>query len=750
MNNKNDKNNTSSSHIFTALSSMYSTNLGSGAAKNTNDIFSDSTHPTTTNPTTTNSTTTNSTTTNPTIMNPTITNPTTTNPKTTNPTIPTSDTIPLTVLNGVGILRQVINNKQQKKVENFLTMGNPKIDFFKKVYYRYYNFSTQSFSIPCKGRNYLEYNEETKLICTLGNKADLLGKIYLNITLPKVVTNNENKLSYIRNLGLGIIKNIELKIKGQTISRLDGKKIYILNKMLNQSSNVRLGNNNIDISIEKMKYSSTSTDKLYNTPIDIQTETLIVPLPLGFSKHTTQYLPLFLFKTDDIRVHITLRALNEIYTVQTFDKNYWYYAKEQNISGYSLPNTVKQFRKDAIKNTDMSNVSDYPTFKFGEQTKYKNVGDHHTRSPFYLKRYESRKTTLPNTSITGQNIKHNLYECCSSSFPTSTTFNYNIQCSLEVDQIFLDTELKQKFNEMFIYSYLFEHCIEDKTFVHKTFSGKNKLIINFINPIKNILLGIERSDNDIRNEWLNFTNYEDSTLTEEKILKYQDNWWFSAISGTKLTTSETVTTLGGTSTLTIVPDNFQEFLFRYGPYGEAGDYSDISGVIKNNMPIVGPGFSNWPNAIQPHERLYTIKEINEFRSIWRYRAASDIPNINVTNLQSTWKESPLDTMEIVFHNNIREEVKPSIYYNMLQPYKYSNNMLDPGLFLYSFSIDNDNIQPHGSYQLKSVLHFILHVDLNESQTFNNNTNSFSITPYALCYNIIEMKQDTFSLLYYNY
>ena len=33
---------------------------------------------------------------------------------------------------------------------------------------------------------------------------------------------------------------------------------------------------------------------------------------------------------------------------------------------------VEQFRKDAIKNTDMSNVSDYSTFKFGEQTKYKN------------------------------------------------------------------------------------------------------------------------------------------------------------------------------------------------------------------------------------------------------------------------------------------------------------------------------------------------------------------------------------------
>ena len=79
-------------------------------------------------------------------------------------------------------------------------------------------------------------------------------------------------------------------------------------------------------------------------------------------------------------------------------------------------------------------------------------------------------------------------------------------------------------------------------------------------------------------------------------------------------------------------------------------------------------------------------------------------------------------MEIVFHNNIREELKPSVYYNMLQPYKYSNNILDPGLFLYSFNINNDTIQPHGSYQLKSVLNF------NPLNFSNTGTQSSSVHP----------------------
>ena len=873
-----------------------------------------------------------------------------------------------------GFLRQVINNHSQENIEGPITKGNPKIDFFKRVYYRYYNFSTQSFNIPCKGQNHLDFNTETTFICTLGNKADLLGKMYLNIELPKVISNDKIKLRYIKNIGLGIIKNIDFKIKGETISRLDGQKIFIMNKLLNDIPNARIGHKHIDIPLSNMKYSNIYTDKLYNAPIDVSNERLIIPLPFGLSKHTSLYFPTFLYKTDDIEIHVTLRALEELYTVEIPDKDYWYYAKEnmdQNVPIYTIPDTFEEFRKDAIDNTDVSLISNYPTYAFGEQTKYKSNSNNN--SPFYLRRYESRKVSIPDITVDSQNIKKYIYKPCTKEYPTSTTPNYNVQCSIEADFIFLDSELKRKFYDIYMYSYLFTHCIEDTTHKDKQYLGKETVQIHINSPMASIILGIQRSDNASRNEWLNFTNYEDSTLTEKKILKYQDNWWYSAISATKIDVSGTVTTQGGTAILTIKPDNFQEFIFRHGPYGETvymgrpipppvlpdpsimtflsgettaqdsymvygdpisietlgimgtlsvgsatmlndtltvsnistsniltvSDTEDINNTVTewgsnflfiyyspvltnvfipssncstegtHTLPISTPGSTGWhryqrtipsdtdantiasmgswkyhierdgdydvritlsadacnghgidsvlggkwsihnsemnktiagsllwyaygtilPNPLLTHtgwvidsvtldtvhlyhtvtihinsgpycadwvhsirdnESLYTLEDIHEFRSTWKYRDAIDIPEINRLNFYSTWKESPLNTMEILFNNNVREDTKPSIYYNTLQPYMYSKHTLDPGLFLYSFNLDLNNIQPHGSYQLPSVLRFDMKVDVNRNQIFDTTSNAFTITPYALCYNIIQLKKDTFSLLYYNY
>lgn len=675
----------------------------------------------------------------------------------------------------IGLLRKIVNNRTDDEVDDHIatqtqqhssqggtaksapqyvatddtgrlswggiTKGNPNIDFFKKVYYRYYNFATQSFSIPCKGRNHLEFNEETTYVCTLGNRADLLGKMYLNIDLPKVITNDKIKLTYINNIGLGIIKNIDFKLKGRVISSLNGQKIYILNKLLQKKSVLDVGNKQLSIPLSGMKYSSNENSRLYNAPIDTSNERLVIPLPFGFSKHTTLYFPTFLYKTDDITIHITLRPLNEIYTVETFDKDYWYYAQQEDVSGYTIPSSSTQFRKDAISNTDMSHIADYPSFAFGEQPRYKNTTNGNG-SPYYLQRYESRTVSIPDITKDEHNIKYSLYDCCTSSYPTQSTYNYNISCSIEADFIFLDTELKQKMYNIFSYSYLFEHCVEDTRNVHKIYSGKQSIDININNPIASLLIGIQRSDHAARNEWLSFSNYEDATLDEDTIIQYQDYWWHSSIGISKTMVSGIVDISGSTDTFSLVPDSFQEFILRYGPYGESKTTNDPSGI--------GAGFSNWPNAIQSNERLYTIEDIHTFRKIWRYRNASDIPEISSATLQTTWKESPLDNMEIVFHNNVREDVKPNIYYNTLQPYQYSKNPLDSGLFLYSFNLDMSDIQPHGSYHLSPVLQFIMNMELNNPQAYDGTSNGFTITPYALCYNIIEMKQDTFSLLYYNY
>jgi hypothetical protein len=640
-----------------------------------------------------------------------------------------------------GVLKKTINNdnNSKKNIEKPLTKGDPKYSFFKQVYYRFYNFSIQSFSHIPKGKIQLEFNKPVTQIFTLRNTADLLGNMYLHLRLPKIITNDEHKLSYVKNIGLSIIKNIDFKIKGDIINNITGQKLYILNKLLKKNATLKLGNTNLQVPESNMKYSTTKTSKLYNRPIDQQDETLIIPIHFGFSKHPSLYLPLFLYTTEDIEIHVTLRALNEIYTVNVHDKDYWYYAKEPNVAGYTIPSSNTQFRKDAISNTNMKTIANFPTLTFGENTTYINSSNGNG-SPYFLKRYESRKVTIPTITTTSQNIKYNLYSCCESQ--TSISGEYNISCTMETEQFFLDPLLKSKFNNLFIYSYLFDQFIEDTNITSKTYTDSAELRLNFHSPIKQLVLSIQRSDNHTRNEWLNFTNYEDASLTETEIVKFQDNWWYNSNSVTKTTVSEDViiSDAGATSVLTIIPDNFQEFIFRYGPQGEAGHIIDTS----------GSGFSGWPDSIKGNEQTYSIQEIDVFRNIWKYRNASEIPQINNTNFTSTWKESPLDTMEIVFHSHIREDAKNSKYYHSLQPYIHSNNNLDSGLFLYSFNIDSNPIQPTGSYKVRADLLFILNLVLNSAQSFNNVDNALTITPYALCHNIIHMKQDTFSLLYYNY
>ena len=649
----------------------------------------------------------------------------------------------------IGILKKIIlddSNKQKKHIQKYITRGNPNIQFFKKVYYRFYNFSTQSFSFLSDSKQELDFNIEKKFIFKFKHTGDLLSSMYLLIRLPKIISDDETKLSYVRNVGVAIIKNIDLKIKGQVISRINGENIYISNILSSDTSkNIfntsRAYNSDINIPDYNTKYSHTTTSKLYNRPIDINDEQLHIPIEFGFSKDPSLYMPLFLYNTDDIVIEVTLRALNEIYTVETHDKDYWYYAKNPNVTGYTIPSSSAQFRNDALSNTNMSYISTFPTFAFKQQTEYINSSSGNG-SPYYLQRYESRTVSIPNTSVTAQNIKYKLFSCCDSSDPT-ISHNFNINCKLESQQIFLDKELKQKFYNIFIYTYLFEHYIQDisSSYIHKTYTEKNELRLNILSPIKNMLLAIQRSDNSLRNEWLNFSNYEDSTLTEKKILKYQDNWWYLANSVTKTATNAIVITSPSSSAEYIItPDNFQEFLFRYGPHGEAGYIYDSS----------GSGFSQWPDAIKGNESTYTIKEINEFRTTWKYRKASDIPVINTDNFNSTWKQSPLDTMEIKFHSHIREDIKPSIYYNTLQPYNHSTNIFPAGLFMYSFNLNTHNIQPHGSFKLNPRLRFTINLNLNKSQTFNDVENYFTITPYALCYNIIHIKKDSFSLLYYNY
>jgi hypothetical protein len=122
-------------------------------------------------------------------------------------------------------------------VEDLFLTQDPQITYFKVIYRRHTNFSTEE--IPQLFSHDPNFGE--KVTCILTKTGDLIRKIYLVLTLPKVskfVDNNNNidnitKFAWVRRVGFAIIKNIEVQIGEQLIDRQYGEWMNIWTELTN-------------------------------------------------------------------------------------------------------------------------------------------------------------------------------------------------------------------------------------------------------------------------------------------------------------------------------------------------------------------------------------------------------------------------------------------------------------------------------------------------------------------------------------
>ena len=100
---------------------------------------------------------------------------------------------------------------------------NPTITYFKMVYKRHTNFSSES--IPQNFQNTPNFGG--RYTCNIAKNGDLIGEIYLCITLPnlpKIVDtsfiNQDQNLknivitAWMEKIGFGLIKSIEFEVGG--------------------------------------------------------------------------------------------------------------------------------------------------------------------------------------------------------------------------------------------------------------------------------------------------------------------------------------------------------------------------------------------------------------------------------------------------------------------------------------------------------------------------------------------------------
>jgi len=139
---------------------------------------------------------------------------------------------------GGGLLQLVAQGKQ----DVFLT-GNPTITWFKFVYRRYTNFAIESQRMYFDGSP----NFGQKLTCLVPRNGDLLGPVFLKVTLPQLYLTNTyipgsttqlQPVGYVNSPGHALIQEISVQIGEQEIDKQTGQWMEIWSSLTTDASQI--------------------------------------------------------------------------------------------------------------------------------------------------------------------------------------------------------------------------------------------------------------------------------------------------------------------------------------------------------------------------------------------------------------------------------------------------------------------------------------------------------------------------------
>jgi hypothetical protein len=200
---------------------------------------------------------------------------------------------------GGGLLQLVATGKQ----DLFLT-GNPQISFFKMVYRRHTNFATESMPMYFDGTP----NFGQRISCLVPRRGDLLGRVYLDVTLPRIFDSSGNLLTYTNSVGHALIQEITFEVGEQEIDRQTGEWMEIWTQMTTPDSQREALNQMIG---------RVNQYIVPNITPGAQSEglRLMIPLQFFFCNNPGLYLPLLALQYHPIRINITLRPLQQMFWI---------------------------------------------------------------------------------------------------------------------------------------------------------------------------------------------------------------------------------------------------------------------------------------------------------------------------------------------------------------------------------------------------------------------------------------------------
>ncbi len=181
-------------------------------------------------------------------------------------------------------------------VQDLFITGNPQISLFKVVYKRHTNFSMESSRQTFDGQaNFGQF-----ITCKLSRDGDLLHRIFLEVDLPKLESQNGNTISWVNAIGHALIEQVDLYIGENLIDTHYGEWLEIWSELALDSSK-RNGYNNM---ISKYESFTSVSGGL----------TLFIPLQFWFCRNPGLALPLIALQYHDIKIIVKFRSFNQLWT----------------------------------------------------------------------------------------------------------------------------------------------------------------------------------------------------------------------------------------------------------------------------------------------------------------------------------------------------------------------------------------------------------------------------------------------------
>jgi hypothetical protein len=247
-------------------------------------------------------------------------------------------------MSGGGLMQLVAYGAQ----DVYLT-ANPQVTFFKQLYRRHSNFAMESIEQTFNG----VANFGKRVTCTIARNGDLITRVYLQATLPKVDTSVQgaDAFAWIPYVGQFLIRSVEIEIGGQRIDKHYGDWLHIWNELTLPAGKTRdylsmvNGYGGVNVAVSNSTGTSAACtdcdvqpslsvaealacvnpqiasygDDCYfgvdTTGVDAETlgcvpeTTLYIPLEFWFNRHTGLALPLIALQYHEVKVNIEFNEL---------------------------------------------------------------------------------------------------------------------------------------------------------------------------------------------------------------------------------------------------------------------------------------------------------------------------------------------------------------------------------------------------------------------------------------------------------